>query len=144
MLNFTHSGPLDARALGPSRIAFSVPFVNAHIHPLVAGPIFAAHPLDLQSFHVPAKGESNDPFSHIAHVGPPSVNLEVKLANVDDAAIEGGANPTGDVLVRGPSVTLPLGGDVKPHNWLKIGDRASVQTNGTFKVLSSALDAEKS
>lgn len=105
--------------------------------------MFASHPLDLQTFHTPPKGTNNDVSAQVAHVGPPTVNVEVKLANVDDAAIEGGANPTGDVLVRGPSVTLPLQADTKPHGWVKLEDRATAQTNGTFKVLSTGLETEK-
>lgn len=76
----------------PSRIALSMPLIFSHAHPLVAGPIFSSHPLDMQDF--PAKaGAAQDK----AHVGPPAVNVEVKLAGVDDAAVEGGADPVGEV-----------------------------------------------
>lgn len=87
-------------ALTPARIALSVPIVNAHEHPLVAGPVFFSHPLDFQMF----EGQS-DPahpqFSDIAHVGPPSINVEGKLFGVDDAAVEKGANPVGQVCMTG-------------------------------------------
>ena len=39
-------GPVGHDALPPARIALSVPIVNAHDHPLVAGPVFFSHPLD--------------------------------------------------------------------------------------------------
>lgn len=85
-------------ALSPARVALSVPIVNTHGHPLVAGPVFFSHPLDFQMFD-----RHSDPthpqFSEIAHVGPPSINLEAKLSGVDDAAVEGGANPVGQVCL---------------------------------------------
>lgn len=33
----------------------------------------------------------------VAHVGPPSINIEVKLLGIDDAAVENGASPSGEV-----------------------------------------------
>lgn len=92
-------GLLEANALTPTRLVLSVPIVNVHTHPLVVGPVFASHPLDLQSFPV-ASHEEKGPtavLANVAHVGPPSVNVEVKLTALDDAAVEAGASPMGEV-----------------------------------------------
>ncbi|KAH9951269.1 acetyl-CoA synthetase-like protein [Amylocystis lapponica] len=135
-------GPLEAQALTPARVAISVPLVHAHIHPLVAGPVLASHPLDLQSFPAAVPASSSAAYSYafmyLASVGPPSVNVEVKLGAVDDAAIENGADPRGALYVRGPSVGVPLGVEDVPEeserDWVATGERAMVSTNGTFKV----------
>ena len=81
----------------PARIAFSIPIVYAHTHPLVCGPVMASHPLDLQSF----PGDP-DPQVTMAHVGPPAPNVEVKLVGVLEASVEKGGDITGDVrfLIR--------------------------------------------
>lgn len=87
---------VDAKSLTPARLALSVPIVNAHQHPLVAGPVFFSHPLDFQDF--PAKSATVNPeFEGIAHIGPPSINIEAKLVGVNDTAIESGADPVGEV-----------------------------------------------
>ncbi|KAK7693285.1 hypothetical protein QCA50_002852 [Cerrena zonata] len=93
-------GPLESSVLTPARIALSVPLVNAHIHPVVAGPVLASHPLDLQTFPVtPATPGSsatdNFAFAYQAPIGPPSINIEAKLTGVDDTAVENGADPIG-------------------------------------------------
>ncbi|KAG6919987.1 hypothetical protein DXG01_013336 [Tephrocybe rancida] len=97
-------GPLEAAIVTPSRIALSIPIVNAHTHPLVPGPVLASHPLDLQDF--PALKDAL-----VAHVGPPSVNIEAKLLGLDDEKVELGADPTGTLVIRGPSVGKLLSGD---------------------------------
>ncbi|KAI9064259.1 acetyl-CoA synthetase-like protein [Trametes sanguinea] len=137
-------GPLEAQALTPARIALSVPVINAHTHPLVAGPVFASHALDLQTFPTANPSPSSSAadayaFTYLAPVGPPSVNVEAKLAGVDDAAVEGGADPIGDLHVRGPSVGQPLSVEQEPEEeelrgWRATGERAKVAPNGTFKV----------
>lgn len=88
-------GPLDTNTMISARVALSVPVVNVHKHSLVAGPVFFSHPLDLQMF-ASTEGEilSSPP---LAHVGPPSINVEVKLSGVNDDAVESGANPVGEV-----------------------------------------------
>ncbi|KAH8117503.1 hypothetical protein DFH11DRAFT_1700279 [Phellopilus nigrolimitatus] len=126
-------GAVEAKTLTPARLALSVPIVNAHEHPLVAGPVFFSHPLDFQEF--PSSGDPK--LADIAHVGPPSINVEVKLTSVDDAAVESGADPVGDLVVRGPSVTHPLDGESTPHSWVHIGEKGVAQSNGTFKVISA-------
>jgi long-chain acyl-CoA synthetase len=109
--------------------------VNAHIHPMGAAPIFASHPFDLQTFPC-----ENDHFGRLAFVGPPSINVEVKLVGVDDEAIECGKDPVGVLLMRGPPVGKGLGAvdDVDmsdEQGWTGTGEKARVYTNGSFKVL---------
>ncbi|KAF9002020.1 acetyl-CoA synthetase [Cyathus striatus] len=131
-------GLLEASKLTPSRIATSVPLVNAFTHPLVPGPVLASHPLDLQDFPV------TDTDSSIAHVGPPSVNIEAKLISVDDASVENGADPVGDLLVRGPPVAklvnvedyVDIPSEDDKEGWIATGEKARVQTNGSFKIIS--------
>ncbi|CCM03866.1 uncharacterized protein FIBRA_06016 [Fibroporia radiculosa] len=142
----TGGGPIEAQSLVPSRIALSVPLVNVHIHPLAAGPIFASHPLDLQTFLPNVKAAvgpaaNTYAFAYLAPVGPPSVNVEAKLLGVDDAAIEGGTDPIGTLVVRGPSVGKLLSGDddedeIEDERWVETGESAKVSSNGTFKVVS--------
>ncbi|EJD05963.1 uncharacterized protein FOMMEDRAFT_119392 [Fomitiporia mediterranea MF3/22] len=127
---------VNAKSLTPARLVLSVPVVNTHQHPLVAGPVFFSHPLDFQDF--PAKSVTGNPeFAGIAHVGPPSINVEAKLAGVDDAAIESGVDPIGEIVVRGPSVTLPLEEDreIAPRSWVPLGEKGMAQSNGSFKVI---------
>ncbi|KZP20846.1 acetyl-CoA synthetase-like protein [Athelia psychrophila] len=137
-------GPIDSSYLTPSRIALSVPLVNAHIHPVAAGPIFASHPLDLQIFPV-SPDHSADPFEPLAHIGPPTCNVEVKLAGIDDAAAESGGDPVGLVTIRGPSVGKVMGSGEESYievpsasdeeMWVTTGERGTVMANGAFKVL---------
>jgi len=130
-------GGLDASALTPARVALSVPFVYAEASPLVAGPVLASHPLDLQIFSTSAKA---DQFSAIAPVGPPSINVEVRLAGVDDATVQAGGDPVGQLFVRGPPVGQWLGSVTEQHGedgegeWISTGLTAQVLSNGTFKV----------
>ncbi|EPQ58407.1 hypothetical protein GLOTRDRAFT_137130 [Gloeophyllum trabeum ATCC 11539] len=136
-------GPLDAEALPPSRIALSIPIVNAHTHPIVPGPVLASHPLDLQSFPTAEEKKESGPFATLYHTGPPSINLEAKLNGVNDEVIEGGGDPEGSLFVRGPSVgkEIVLGDDSweqvngDEDGWVDIGARARVASNGTFKVV---------
>ena len=97
------TGPVPAALLTPARIAFSVPLVNAFTSPLVAGPVLASFALDMQDF--PAAPEEP------AHVGPPSVNVEARLINVDEDAVARGEDPVGTLLIRGPSVGKPVGAE---------------------------------
>lgn len=125
---------LPNNALTPARIALSVPLINTHVHASTSGPIFATHAFDLQSLPS-AEGEP-------AHVGAPSVNVEVKLIGVDDAVVEGGNDPQGELLVRGPPVgTLLSGGahiaETEDLGWVQTGEIARVMTNGAFKVVGT-------
>lgn len=129
-------GSVPAKLLTPARVAFSVPLVIAHTHPLVSAPILASHPYDMQTFTITSDQE-------LAHVGPPTVNIEVKLLGVDDGAVEKGEDPAGVLHVRGPivgRVLTPSDGpeeEEAPKNdepWVSTGERARVQTNGVFKA----------
>lgn len=118
----------------PARIALSVPLVNCYHHALAAGPVLASHPLDLQDF-------SQHSGAVVAHVGPPSVNIETKLVDVEDERVERGADPVGILHVRGPSVgqligAVALSDEELKEGWVKTEARATVQTNGSFQVLS--------
>jgi long-chain acyl-CoA synthetase len=125
-------GPLPNEALTPARISLSVPLINAHMHASTSGPIFATHAFDLQALPS-AEGEQ-------AHAGAPSVNVEVKLIGVDDATMERGNDPKGELLVRGPPVGTLLSGDAnsterEDQDWVQTEEIARVMTNGAFKVV---------
>lgn len=96
--------------------------------------MLATHAFDLQS--LPSeKGEK-------LHVGAPSINVEVKLVGVDDAAIEKGHDPRGKLLVRGPPVGVLLPGDANSEDegWVQTGETAQAMTNGAFKVIGKKAD----
>lgn len=142
-------GPLEVQALTPSRIALSVPVINVHSHPTAAGPVFASHPLDLQTFPTSASSTPSlsaadaYAFTYLAPVGPPTVNVEVKLTGVDDAAVEAGADPVGALYLRGPSIGRPLSveeeaQDEDERGWRAAGERAKVAPNGTFQVSAAS------
>ena len=125
-------GYTPAETLTPTRIAFSIPYINAVSSDLVCGPLFASYPHDLQIHPVPEGGE----FENIAHVGAPTVSMEAKLVGVDDSAVEEGKDPIGEVYVRGPPAGTLLGEENRNgENWLSTGYRGKVQPNGCFKVV---------
>lgn len=124
-------GLLPSDTLVSARLALSIPLINTHTHGSAAGPLFATHAFDLQM--LPGADEP-------AHVGAPSVNVEVKLVGVNDNVVEKGADPIGKILVRGPSVgnMLSADGEAGEKNaWVHTGEMARVMTNGAFKVLGS-------
>ncbi|KZT44133.1 hypothetical protein SISSUDRAFT_977041 [Sistotremastrum suecicum HHB10207 ss-3] len=122
-------GHVPNDTLTPTRLALSINLVASYIHPLVCGAVFASHPLDLQSFANQPKGPN------VAQVGPPAANVEVKLVNVDEADIESGENPSGELLVRGPSVGRPVPvPEGESDEWVRTGTGAVVRPNGTFQV----------
>lgn len=126
-------GYTPAETLTPARIAFSIPYVNAVSSDLVFGPLFASYPHDLQ---VHPSSKAGGEFEGVAHVGAPTVSLEVKLVGVDDAAIEEGRDPVGDVYVRGPPAGTLLGdASSNGENWLPTRYRGKAQPNGCFKVV---------
>ena len=117
--------------------------MNVHTHPTVAGPVVASHPLDLQTFPATPSGSSASAadkysFTYQAPVGPPTVNIEVKLVGINDEAVESGADPIGSLLVRGPPVGKLLHSDEpleeEDRGWVETDERARVLTNGTFKI----------
>ncbi|KAK1232980.1 hypothetical protein PQX77_003894 [Marasmius sp. AFHP31] len=146
-------GPLPASILTAARVALSVPFVNMFTHPTVAGPVFASHPLDLQDFYGRESPTISVASNETAPVGPPSVNVEAKLVGLasDEAVETGQTDPAGVLLLRGP----PVGKLVNPRlnveegyvdvkkptpspedeGWIGTGVRASVGTNGAFRIL---------
>ena len=80
--------------------------------------------------------EAGGEFENLAHVGAPTVSMEVKLVGVEDAAIEEGKDPVGEVYMRGPPVGMLLGEkDQDGENWMPTGYRGKVQPNGCFKVV---------
>jgi long-chain acyl-CoA synthetase len=112
-------------------------------HPVVAGPILASHPLDVQDFVSPQKANLDETS---APVGCPSINIEAKLVGVSDDAVESGSVPLGTLLVRGPSVGKLLGLEdyvnvpsSEDEGWVGTGARAMVQTNGAFRVLTGSV-----
>ncbi|KAG8970346.1 hypothetical protein FRC03_009619 [Tulasnella sp. 419] len=127
--------PIPSSQLNEFRIALSVPVVRATIHPQVAGPVFACHPFDLQSF----PEDTEEGVGCVAHCGPPSINVEVKLKGVNDEAISKGEDPVGQVLARGPSIGAIVPPDEEPAHdgWVNLGLKAKVGRNGTFHVLRS-------
>lgn len=138
--------PIESQVLTPARVALSVPLVFVHSHPQVSGPVLATHPLDVQAFPAEtaspgASAADNYAFSYLSAIGAPAINVETKLAGVDDAAVEDGQDPVGNLMIRGPSVGVLL--DVEPKEgeldkgWIESGERAKVMPNGTFKVVSA-------
>jgi len=130
---------MPAVYMTPARIALSIPLVNALAHPLVAGPVFASHPFDLQDFTLKGQEESVP-----AHVGPPSISVEAKLVGVDDDTIENGGDPFGWLYVRGPSVGrmgdedhenyAEVSSDDKDERegWVSTEVEATIFPNGSF------------
>ncbi|KAG2041944.1 hypothetical protein BDR03DRAFT_890760 [Suillus americanus] len=127
-------GLLPSDVLVPARLALSIPLINTYIHGSATGPLFATHAFDLQM--LPSSSSASEP----AHAGAPSVNVEAKLIGVNDNVVEKGADPVGEILVRGPSVgnMLSADGEAGEKNaWVHTGEMARVMTNGAFKVLGS-------
>lgn len=132
---------MDAAHLTSARIALSVPFVNAFTHPLVAAPVLASHAFDLQDFY-----SATETSKGVAPTGPPGVNVEAKLVNVDDVAVEEGGDPSGDLLVRGPPVgkmvnledyvDVPSGDNSDSYEWARMDVNARIRPNGSFIVAS--------
>lgn len=143
---YISTGPIPAASLTPARIAFSTPFVNAFTHPLVAGPVLASHPLDLQDFSTPLTASPDEP---PVPVGPPSINVEARLVGVSDEVIENGGDPEGVLMVRGPSVgrLAPMedyvdvqgsngGNETEEDGWIGTGVKATMLKNGALRIVS--------
>ncbi|KIJ44134.1 hypothetical protein M422DRAFT_67748 [Sphaerobolus stellatus SS14] len=125
------TGELETAELENARVAFSVPIVMTYSHPLACGPVLASHPLDLQAF--PA---SMAPGAFKAHFGPPAPNVEAKLVRVDDAIVDAGADPEGELVLRGPSIAKLWSerDEADAEEWVSTGQSARVHTNGTFRL----------
>ncbi|KAG1891489.1 hypothetical protein F4604DRAFT_1914290 [Suillus subluteus] len=127
-------GLLPSDVLLPARLVLSIPLINTYTHGSATGPLFATHAFDLQML------PSSSPAAEPAHAGAPSVNVEAKLIGVNDNVVEKGADPVGEILVRGPSVgnMLSADGEAGEKNaWVHTGEMARAMTNGAFKVLGS-------
>ncbi|KAJ7685002.1 hypothetical protein DFH06DRAFT_1356101 [Mycena polygramma] len=72
-----------------------------------------------------------------------SLSSTLRLIRKEDELVENGADPVGILMVRGPSVgklssmeesyvSIPSGED---QGWIGTGLRATVQTNGAFRLL---------
>ena len=117
-----------------------MPFVNAFTHPLVAAPVLASHAFDLQDFY--STTETKTTSKGVAPTGPPGVNVEAKLMNVDDDAVENGGDPSGDLLVRGPPVgkmvnledyvDVPSGDNPDSYEWARMDVKVRIRPNGSF------------
>ncbi|KAH8833558.1 hypothetical protein DL96DRAFT_1666671 [Flagelloscypha sp. PMI_526] len=83
-------GPVPSELLTPARVAFSIPLVNAFSHPLVAGPVLASHPLDVQDFPQLNLPERENPVGKLIVRGPPVG----RLYGVDDYGDDEGWTPT--------------------------------------------------
>jgi long-chain acyl-CoA synthetase len=123
-------GLLD-KSMSEARATMSVPIVHASSHPAVPAPMTASHPFDFQTFSLGlSDGQSG------MHAGAPSVNLEAKILEINDQAVEAGGDPEGALYVRGPAVGQVLGEEVDEeteYRWLNTEERVRVQTNGCFK-----------
>ncbi|PWN54327.1 hypothetical protein IE53DRAFT_383104 [Violaceomyces palustris] len=112
---------------------------------LVTAPVSSTHPYDLQAFA---------PYVHngsevAAHVGPPSVSIEIKLSETPKAKALGYSiekaskspgqegDPMGEILIRGKV----LCGSDKESDWLATGDIGSFRSNGTLVVLRDSAES---
>lgn len=137
-------GPSQELTFPTSRLALSVPLINAHIEGLSTAPVFASHPFDLQ--HFPPE-EPEDVLEvlvddEMAHVGPPGANVEVKIGarkKDEEVDAEKGKDPMGKLFYRGPSVGVLVPESeqakiLKNDGWVDSGLFARVHSNGTFRV----------
>jgi len=69
----------------------------------------------------------------MSHFGPPTCNIEVKLLGINEAAMETGSDPSGELCVRGPGVgdPIPMGVQLE-DGWIDVGVETHVKANGTF------------
>ncbi|KIM28964.1 hypothetical protein M408DRAFT_329011 [Serendipita vermifera MAFF 305830] len=127
--------PSDAAAIVPARIALSVPIVAAYPSPLSTGPVFASHPLDLQVLDPGSGSGEADSSPSKTHTGAPTCNIEIKLLHIAEEAVNGGADPEGELCIRGPGVgdPVPMGVQLE-DGWIDAGVNARVRANGTFVI----------
>ncbi|KAF8320094.1 acetyl-CoA synthetase-like protein [Clavulina sp. PMI_390] len=128
--------PCDEKTFPTSRLALSVPLINAHIEPISTAALFASHPFDLQHFH-PSRPEEE-----VAHVGAPGANIEVKITGEKESDIDGIAkDPLGKLFYRGPSIGQPVlqnpatSQGISANQWVDSGRKALIHSNGTFRIL---------
>lgn len=124
--------------------------LNAYLPKLAAAgataPISVTHAFDLQAFAEHETGGMQVP----AHVGPPSVAVEVKLVESKVAADAGftitgerprghAGDPMGEIVVRGNIVARSTESE---EDWCSTGDLGAFRSNGTLVVLRDADEAE--
>lgn len=128
--------PIPAGRMSSFRIALPFPTVRSLLYPMAAGPLLASHPLDLQSFDEKSVTIEQNNWDSVSHYGPPINNIEAKVVGVDDATVESGEDPVGELVIRGPSLGQPVPPSSEPFNdgWVKTGRIARVAPGGTFKV----------
>lgn len=97
-----------------------------------ASPIFASHPLDMQLLET-TQPDFPDAPSKLLHCGPPLCNIEVKLTGINEDVVESGADPVGELCIRGPGVgdPVPMGVQLE-DGWIDTGVKARARSNGTF------------
>ncbi|PWY96818.1 Six-hairpin glycosidase, partial [Testicularia cyperi] len=113
-------------------------------------PISATHTFDLQAFAQHEHGGMQVP----AHVGPPSVSVEIKLVQTQSAAEKGftiagtkpdgyQGDPMGEIMVRGPIVSASNDTTAADTDaWISTGDFAAFRSNGTLVVLRDAGESD--
>ncbi|PWN23391.1 hypothetical protein BCV69DRAFT_118023 [Microstroma glucosiphilum] len=141
--SFLPDGPLESRG-GQSGGALSSAWLTA--------PIASSHSYDVQAF------QANNRISEMpAHVGPPSVSVEIKLVKDGEDAktphgwerFKGPGDVIGQVLVRGTTLTTngtegqgdP--GNVEGGTWYSTGSSGLFRSNGTLLLLPPSIHAEK-
>ena len=108
---------------------------------VVTAPLSCAHGYDLQAF----ADHERDGMQVPAHVGPPSVSVELKLASTDLAQSHGlriagddkdgyRNDPMGEVLVRGKVIA----GRDDDGDWYRTGDLGGFRSNGTLVVFKDS------
>ena len=122
--------------------------MECHHQPsLVTAPVCTSNLYDLQAF-APQLVHDDSARCLPAHVGPPSVSLEIKLVD-DTPAVRAHSSviqrlredgnhddPIGEVYVRGYTVSQTGHDDTNISPWHATGDVALVRTNGTFVVIA--------
>lgn len=143
------SGDTVAQALLDSlRSHLGCAVLNAYLPSLsigaaLTGPISSTHAFDLQAFAEHEHGPMQVP----AHVGPPSVAVELKLVQTQAATDNGftisGArldgyqgDPMGEIVVQG-YLAAGVNGD-----WVATGDFGAIRSNGTLVVLRGSQESD--
>ncbi|CDU25963.1 uncharacterized protein SPSC_06134, partial [Sporisorium scitamineum] len=124
--------------------------LNAYLPKLTGAAVTAAvsatHAFDLQAF----ANHETDGMQVPAHVGPPSVSVEIKLVQSKTATQAGftiagdrppghAGDPMGEIQVRGNIVAGKLHSE---DEWSATGDLGAFRSNGTLVVLRDADEAE--
>ncbi|CAO1621088.1 unnamed protein product [Sympodiomycopsis kandeliae] len=167
ILNDSSSWKVSQRLLDILRTHLGIPVMNAEVplyfanHPEISitAPVSSSHFYDVQSF------KANNNISEIpAHVGPPSVTLEMKLVKSSDIS---GSVPhgwqrfsnqddfIGQIQIRGNTITGAS--EIDTNQWYTVNTRedddsdqtstapahALFRSNGTLLILPPSIHAEK-